>query len=336
MPVDTIRVAFIGCGVMAQRHAASYEKIGGAPIVGFCDVAEDRAQALAEKYAAQSFGDVGEMLDAVGPDGVYIVVPPFAHGEAEFACIERKIPFFVEKPINLDLSQAEDIAHKVQQADLLTAVGYHNRYRTGVNKARQILQDDPAVLALGGWIGESPLPNPEVPITVWWIDKSKSGGQFLEQATHTVDLVRFLIGEATEVAAVAAQGFNVGIPDYNIEDAWAVSIKFASGAVANLHACCASNAREGVTLDVYAKNCAFQFTGWDHHCKIFRTGREQSEEIIAESEEQIFYQEDAAFVDMLRTGDQSKVQSDYADALNTFAITVAADRSAATSEKIPL
>ncbi len=331
---NKIKVAFIGSGGMAKQHAPNYEKIEDAHIVGFCDVVSERAEAIAKEYGGQAFTDPTEMLDTVEPDGVYILLPPFAHGEAEFACLERGIPFFVEKPINLDLAQAEEIAQGVADGGLLTSAGYLNRYRTGINKARQMLQDDPAVLALGGWISGSPTPDPNFPISVWWINKSRSGGQFIEQVTHTVDLVRFLMGEATQVAAVSAEGFNVGFPNYDIEDAWAVSVKFASGGVANLHACCASNTRESISLDVYAKNCSFQFTGWEHNCKIFRVGEEEPEEILGG--EDVFYLEDVAFVEMLRSGDQSKVQSDYADAVKTLQITIAADQSVATKKTIDL
>ncbi len=333
---DKIKIAFVGSGGMAEAHAPNYGKIKDTQIVGFCDVMRDRAEPMAQKYGGEAFTDPAEMLDAVAPDGVYILLPPFAHGAAEFACVERKIPFFVEKPIDLDLNQAKEIAQAVQDSGLLTSAGYLNRYRTSVKKAREMLQDDPAVLAIGGWIGGSPEPDPKAPITVWWVDKSKSGGQFIEQVTHTVDLVRFLMGEATEVAAVTAQGFNVGIPDYGIEDAWAVAVKFASGGVANLYACCASNASGGVKLDVYAKNCAFAFTGWEHNCKIFRT--DGPDEVLGDElgYPEAIYPEDVAFVEMLRSGDQSKVQSDYADALKTLEITIAADQSVATGEKIRL
>lgn len=333
---DTIKIVFIGSGGMAQQHVKAYQKIEDARIVGFCDVVPERAEARVAEVGGQAFTDPGQMLDALEPHGTYILLPPFAHGEAEFACVDRNIPFFIEKPINLDLAQAEDIAQRVQERGLLTSVGYLNRYRVGIKRARQMLQDDPAVLALGGWIGGSPQVDPEAFITAWWVDKSKSGGQFIEQVTHTVDLVRFLMGEATEVAACAAEGFNQGIAAYDLEDAWAVAIKLASGAVANLYACCASNARSDISLNVYAKDCAFEFAGWDHTCKIFRVGEQKPEEIPAEGVSEIFYREDRAFVDMLRSGNQSEVQSDYVDALKTLAITVAADQSVATGETIRL
>ena len=80
---DEIRVAFIGAGGMAQRHAPSYQRIEQARVVGFCDTALDRAKALAQQYDAEAFTDPAAMLDSLQPDGVYILLPPFVHGEAD-------------------------------------------------------------------------------------------------------------------------------------------------------------------------------------------------------------------------------------------------------------
>ena len=61
-------------------------------------------------------------------DAVWMCVPPFAHGPLEAAALERKLPFFVEKPIGLDLDGAVEVADRVVAAGLLTAVGYHWRH----------------------------------------------------------------------------------------------------------------------------------------------------------------------------------------------------------------
>ena len=64
------------------------------------------------------------------------------------------------------------------------------------------------VMAVGGWVGAA--PKGTAPIHSWWVVKEKSGGQLVEQTTHTVDLARYLIGEAVEVWASAARGFVKG------------------------------------------------------------------------------------------------------------------------------
>jgi predicted dehydrogenase len=268
-------------------------------------------------------------------DAVYILLPPFAHGPAELACLARRKPFFVEKPVGLDWGRTREIAGEVERSGLLTGAGYMNRYRAGVQRARALLQADPAALVYGGWIGGSPNPQPgSTNIGSWWVQKDKSGGQIVEQCTHTFDLVRYLCGEATEVFAYAANGFNKNLYSYTIDDASTVSIRFASGAVANLmSACCANGGGGGVTLNVYAHDTTCLFTGWEHSVKIQQKGKE-AEEIKGEDE--IFAREDQIFLNAVRTADGSQIQSSYPDAAKTLELTLAANESIATGRPVPI
>lgn len=327
------RIAFIGSGGMANAHTGAMASMRGVKFAAFCDVNKERGQVIADKYEADFFTDPGKMIATAEPAAVWICLPPFAHGAAERACIKHNVPFFTEKPINKDLRQARQIAKAVAEAKLLTCAGYMNRYRKGINKAKQMLEKDPAIYVQGGWIGGSPPPKATSPIGSWWVQKDLSGGQFVEQVTHTVDLVRYLCGDATEVAAFAAQGFNQGIANYTIDDAMAVSIKFESGAVANLHSCCASNAKGGVTLSVFAKNSAFELTGWDHGMNMHAPGKQPR---TIPGEPDIFAVEDRAFLKAVRTGDASGIKSTYADAVKTLEITLAANQSAEKGRVVKL
>jgi len=204
-----------------------------------------------------------------------------------------------------------------------------------VNTVREMLQSDPAIMLHGGWVGGTPRPKDGIGIWTWWVQKDKSGGQFLEQVTHTVDLARFLCGDAVQVHAFKAEGFTSGTPDgYSIEDASVVNIKFAGGAIANLWGgCCANAGGGGVSLNVYANNTTAKFTGWDHSVQIMQTDKGQTE--IKEDSE-IFPVEDAAFLQAIRTQDQAAVKSSYADAVKTLAISVAANASMETGQPVTL
>jgi len=327
-----VRVAFVGSGGMARSHSEPLSKMRGVELAGYCDLNLDLARAKADQYRGQAFSDVPEMLDAVEPDAVYFCLPPAGHGP-EFEAIKRGIPFFVEKPIGLDLALTKRIMAAAERRELLTCAGYMNRYRKGVRKVKRLLARDPAIMVTGGWIGATPHPRTEVGIWTWWVDKATSGGQFHEQVTHTVDLVRFLCGDAAEVHAYAATGFNKGTPaNYSIEDASTVNIRFKSGAVANLWASCSTNAGGGgVSLNVYANNLTALFTGWNHSLRLLRTGKEPDE---VEGEQDILAVEDAAFMRAVRTGNPSPVLSTYADAAKTLAITVAANESMKTGKPV--
>lgn len=334
MPEKT-RVGFVGCGGIAEEHLKGLARNPDVAIVGFCDINLARAGEMAKKYGTDGkvFDKAKNMFDETNLDAVYFCLPPFAHG-AELEAVKRRIPFFVEKPINLHLEQARKISEAVKEKRLLTSVGYMNRYRRGVQLVRDLAKEDQPILLLGGWIGGTPKPEGGA-IWSWWIRKGKSGGQFLEQVTHTVDLVRYICGEVSEVHAFAAKGLNAGVPQgYDIEDASVVNLKFKNGAVANLWASCSANAGGGgVSLSIYCNNMTAIFTGWEHSLRLLRKGIEP-EEIKGEGE--IFAIEDSAFIKAVRDRDPSKVLCQYADGLKTLEITVAANQSMRTKQPVKL
>ena len=240
---EVIRLGFIGTGGIAREHAKAIHGRGtlrnvvnvargksgmnatvtGAKIVGIADLNPEAARLMAEMTGAKAYNTAKDLIKDGGVDAVYICVPPFAHGEPERAALEAKIPFFCEKPLGLDQGFLDEIAAEVEKQKLVTSVGYMTRYRKSVQRARELLKNDPAILAYGAWTGGTPGPHG------WYTNREKSGGQFHEQATHIVDIARYLFGEAVEVYAAAAHGFNKDIPGYTLDDAVSVTIRFANG-----------------------------------------------------------------------------------------------------------
>ncbi|MEA3407650.1 MAG: Gfo/Idh/MocA family oxidoreductase [Chloroflexota bacterium] len=320
-----MRIAFIGTGNIARQHAQGLAEQEKAEFVAGYDAIPGRARAFTENFGGQPYESLSEMLDEAAPDAAWVCLPPFAHGEAEIALLDRGIPFLVEKPVSNSIHTARQIAEKVEETGILVAAGYMNRYRRGVNRAKELLADDPAVLVHGAWIGGTP----GVP---WWRQKSLSGGQIVEQTTHIFDLVRYLVGEPETVCAEAARGFVRDIPDYDVEDASTVAVKFASGAVGSLISSCANRSGGGgVHLTIVARDHVSNFTGWDNALVIQKSQLEQ--EHIA-GEPNIFAIEDAAFLRAVEEEDPSLVRSPYADAVKTLAFCLAANKALETNEVI--
>ena len=156
MPSKVVRIGFVGCGGIAQAHMDALSKIEGVQLVAFCDIVPEKAKAAAKKHGGKAFTKVKQMLKSVEVDALFFCLPPFAHGD-ELLAIEHGIPFFVEKPVGLDLGLIREIAAGVREKNLLTSVGYMNRYRRSVNTVRELLQKDHPILLLGGWIGGTPI-----------------------------------------------------------------------------------------------------------------------------------------------------------------------------------
>ncbi len=332
-----VKIGFIGCGGIAGSHLTGLARMDDVQLTAFCDIVAEAAERRVAAYGGQAFTDPRRMLDTVELDAIYICLPPFAHGKAELAAIERGIPFFVEKPLGLDPALMQEIARRVEETGLLTSSGYMNRYRQSVQRAREILRQDPLIIGYGGWIGGPPTGS--IPIHQWWVVRDKSGGQLHEQTTHTVDLVRYLAGEVVEVHAYAARGFNrkaqAALPQYDIEDATVVNLKLASGAVVTLYSSCAAGAGGGgVNLHLFAHEHTILFSGWEHTGRFLAAGSLEISEIRGEPE--IFAVEDRAFINAVRTGDRSLIRCAYADGMRTALVTLAANRSLETGQPIQI
>ncbi len=324
---DKVRIGFIGAGGIARAHADALSKVQNAQVVAVTDVSQEAANGLAEKTGAKVYASAADLTKDAGVDAVFILLPPFAHGEAERAVLDAGLPFFCEKPVGLDSGFMTEVAAEVERKNLLTSVGYMNRYRRSVNRVKELLQDQPPILAFGGWWGGSPGEHP------WWTNKAKSGGQFHEQATHTVDIARYLFGEAVEVYAAAANGFNKGIPGYTMDDAVSVTIRFQGGGVANLMASASSNAGGALFLDLHSLSHNFHFTDWNHNV-VIKSKAGDTEEIVGE--EGIFTIEDAAFVNAVQSGDRSTIRCSYADGVKTSLVSIASNRSLESGKPISL
>jgi len=342
-----LRVGFIGSGGMADAHLKGlvppqFEDI---EIAAFCDVVLERAQAQADKYKEHgtvAYSSPQQMIADAGLDACYILLPPFAHGDAERACIEGNVPFLVEKPIGNDLGLLRELRDEIKKKNLMTAVGYMNRYQPSVQRAKQAFANDEPVLAYGGWLGGPPTAErlKTSLIGQWWSIKAKSGGQMVEQVSHTIDLVRYFLGDAVEVFAHTTTAFNKKLPNlipgYTIDDAMTTSIKFESGALATILASAATPVGGGVSLDILGTKTAAKFNGWGHDVKIITRGEGGNTEESFASEGAIFPLEDRTFLDAVRTGDRTKIRTDYADAYKTVQVALGANESADTGKPVDL
>jgi myo-inositol 2-dehydrogenase / D-chiro-inositol 1-dehydrogenase len=201
----TVRIGMVGAGAVAARHLRALLAMEGVRVVGVADPALERARELAEAAGAAAYPNHMELLAAEPLDAVYICVPPFAHGAPELAAIDAGLPFFVEKPIAIDLETAAGIAARLAARPLITCTGYHWRWLDIFDRAAALLAERPARLVQIAWLDKVPPPP-------WWQRRDGSGGQIIEQTTHVLDAARGLIGEVTEVHAYGSRAGSSSAP----------------------------------------------------------------------------------------------------------------------------
>jgi len=321
----TIKLGFIGTGGIANHHLTNLVQMKDITLSAFYDLDIQRAdKAASEHSGAKAFSNLDEMLDSTELDGVYVCVPPLAHGDAEYKLVERGIPFLVEKPLGINREVPAKIGQLVNDGKLITSVGYHWRYNESASIAKQLLEESKAGMALGYWMGGMPM----VP---WWRVQAGSGGQFVEQTTHIVDLLRYLCGEVREVyAAYGLQVMGEQVEGTDVPDVGSVTLKLANGMVATISNTCLLPVGHHVGLDIYTNNGVLELRS-DALREITVEGSKSHANVANP-----YFVEDEAFIYALRTGDSSRILSDYEDSLKTHEVTIAANESAVSGKPIIL
>lgn len=307
-----LRVAVVGCGRMGRERAAA-AVAQGARVVAIYDPAPARVSALASAHPGALTGADALTLDWDAVDAVFVCTPPFARGPVEAAAIQAGVAVFVEKPVRVTAGQLDAVVGALRRRRVVTAVGYHNRYRPSVDHARSLLPGRKTVGATCHWVC-APYAVP------WWSHVELSGGALNEMATHVIDLARYLLGEIALVQAWG-DGDGAGAPSHSFAATW----RWADGQLGTLLYSCRAEDKD-IGLTVHTSNGPIRLAGWDLDLQLpdgvvpGRVGTERGA---------IYAVEVAAFFEAIRRRDPARVRVDLDEGLRTQEVVEALAASAA-------
>jgi myo-inositol 2-dehydrogenase / D-chiro-inositol 1-dehydrogenase len=345
----SVRLGFVGAGGRTVRELLDLVRVPDAEIAALCDIDQARCEQAIERVQSRTaesgnaaameraaalnpatYADVRRLLDGTDVDAVYVSLPPFAHGEIEHAILDAGKHLFVEKPVAIEMGTAREIAAHAREAGVITCVGYQSRYSTAVQAARTALAGVPIGLAIAIRMGG-------LPGTAWWRVQNRSGGMLVEQHTHGVDLMRYLVGEAESVFAYGNTQLLTDVPNLDIYDVNSVAVRFANGAVGSIVNTCALQPGQGSppnvagSVHIVAKDMTVMASAGS--LTVMRPGKQQ-DEVKAEGDPNL--EMNRAFVEAIRTGDRSRILSDYDDGVRTFELTYACQLSAERGQPVTI
>lgn len=330
--MEKIRVGLIGCGGRQNAHINALLQMEDVEIVAVADPVEERRVAAAEKTGAKRlYKDHTDLYDHESKetiDVLFIAIEPTAHSDTETCAIEMGIPFLVEKPMTLDLKQADKIAAMIEEKKLLTAVGFQDRYLDLMEMVKEELpKHKTGGIVNGAWIGG-------IPGVWWWQKKSTCGGQLVEQNIHLLDGLRWLFGEPLSIYAVNTSGIvRPGIdasPEYDTDDYSVCIIRFKNNVTATLEsACYSTEVRPNCGLVVILDDIVMDYRLRNN---LILTTKDKTVDIKRGNDQT--YSLDRDFINAIKTGDGSSIRSPYADALKSLKVAFAANRSMETGEVI--
>ncbi len=236
-----VRIALVGCGRISGSHVAAVDKVDGIELVATCDVELARAQAIAEAHGIPAFGTIEEMLGEVECDVVSVCTPSGLHPTQGIVAARAGKHVVVEKPMAISLADADSLVKACDAAGVHLFVVKQNRLNPAIQLLRRAVDK--------GRFGRIYLANTTVRWTrpqeyydqapwrgTWEFD----GGAFMNQASHYVDLVQWLVGPVASVMARTATLAR----RIEAEDSGVALFRFRSGALGSME----------VTMLTYPKN----------------------------------------------------------------------------------
>ena len=124
----TYRVAILGCRGRGTAAALAYHAHPRTEVVGLCDLLQEHADALGETLGVSArFADLDEMIEKLEPDIVAIETRTDLHYDLCMRVLEHGVHIEVEKPMCVDLEQADEVMAKAREKEVRVAVHHQSR-----------------------------------------------------------------------------------------------------------------------------------------------------------------------------------------------------------------
>jgi len=237
-----IRFAVVGCGRIAASHfGALREHAQNAELVAVCDPDKAALDKAVSTTGARGFANLGELLESAAPDVVVLCTPSGLHSQEAIKVAQRGIHVVTEKPMATRWSDGLDMVRACDEASVRLFVVKQNRRNATLQLLKRAVEQ--------GRFGRIFM----VTINVFWsrpqqyYDSARwrgtwefDGGALMNQASHYVDLVDWLVGPVESVQAYTATLAR----NIQVEDTATVGVRWRSGALGSIN----------VTMLAYPKN----------------------------------------------------------------------------------
>lgn len=145
-----LKVAIVGCGKIADSHAAQIRRIRDCEIVWVCDREPLMARQLYERFPVRQYGsDLTELLSQAKPDVVHITTPPTSHFDIAKLCLDLGCHVYVEKPFTLYESEARELLALADERGLKITAGHDDQFSHAARRMRTLVQE--------GYLGDGPV-----------------------------------------------------------------------------------------------------------------------------------------------------------------------------------
>lgn len=235
--VEKLKFGIIGCGRISTRHVdAIINNKDGAELVAVYDIIEKFAMDKKEQYESKIKGsnvkvytDYDEFLNDKNIDVATIATISGYHGKQAMDCLNHDKHILIEKPMTLNIEDADKIIELAKTKNKKVCVSHQNRFSPAIQRLRLAIDEGRFGKLIHGsartlWARDDDYYK-EAP---WRGTKTLDGGTLMNQCIHNIDLLQWMMGGEIERILLEADTF---IRNIETEDFGAMLIRFKNGAI---------------------------------------------------------------------------------------------------------
>jgi len=236
-----IRIAIVGCGRISKNHFGSIEKHkDNIELVSICDNNQEVLSQHEEQYKVKGYLKLEDMLEKEDLDIVSICTPSGVHPDQAVMAAKHGVYVMTEKPMSTRWEDGVRMVKACDEAGVRLFVVKQNRRNTTLQLLKRAVTEKR--------FGRIHM----VHLNVFWTrpqayyDQAEwrgtwefDGGAFMNQASHYVDLLDWLIGPVDKIQAMMST-----TRDIEVEDTGVLNIHWRNGALGSM----------AVTMLTYPKN----------------------------------------------------------------------------------
>ncbi|UJQ94109.1 Gfo/Idh/MocA family protein [Mariluticola halotolerans] len=217
-------IGIVGAGAIGRTHIAAIRAVDAVDLCGIVEPHQETAQKL-KGEGLPVCADLDALI-ASRPVGVIVAVPNDLHLPVATALLHAGIAVLVEKPLADTSAHARQIFETSQKCGVPGLVGHHRRYNPIIRAARSVVTSGDFGDLVSGNVSYC-VYKPEDYFMPDWRRSAEAGGPLLINLIHEIDLLHFLFGPITQVAALTSNARR----HFAVEDTAGAVLRFASGGI---------------------------------------------------------------------------------------------------------
>jgi len=221
-----VNVGIVGAGYAGSIHAETLNKNKRVKIIAVSDCNRGAARSLAARFGAKTYVSHQDLTSDRDVEAVFITSPNAYHAEQAVQALENGKHVFCEKPMATSLEGAGDIVRAVEKSGMKYQIGHSRCFWPVYKKIKELIE----MGELTPYVADAKMVRGELKNPSWVADPKISGGFLYESTINMLYLLRWFLGDVTEVWSLARSNL------YKDQlDDFVISLQFRDGGIASVN-----------------------------------------------------------------------------------------------------